>query len=108
VNTPFPKGKLLKGKRDKMSRHIGMKSIPNLKSFPEVKNLKTLTNRSLDNPQPNQSTAITEVRFASFFSGGFITAIVVNQTERKLAKRTSEQSPPHLKVACKKDGWCKI
>ena len=31
----------------------------------------------------------TEVRFASFLSGGFITAIVVNQPERKLAKCTS-------------------
>ena len=31
----------------------------------------------------------TEVLFASFFSGGFITAIVVNPLERKLAKCTS-------------------
>ena len=31
----------------------------------------------------------TEVRFASFFSGGFITTIVVNPPERKLAVRTS-------------------
>ena len=31
----------------------------------------------------------TEVRFSSLFSGGFITAIVVNPPERKLAKRTS-------------------
>ena len=31
----------------------------------------------------------TEMRFASFFSGGFITTIVVNPPERKLAKRTS-------------------
>ena len=31
----------------------------------------------------------TEVRFANFLSGGFITAIVVNTPERKLAKRTS-------------------
>ena len=31
----------------------------------------------------------TEVRFASLLSGGFITAIVVNPPERKLAKRTS-------------------
>ena len=31
----------------------------------------------------------TEVRFASFLSDGFITAIVVNPPERKLAKRTS-------------------
>ena len=33
----------------------------------------------------------TEVRFASFLSGGFITAIVVNPPERKLAKSTSVQ-----------------
>ena len=31
----------------------------------------------------------TEVRFATFLSGGFITAIEVNSQERKLAKRTS-------------------
>ena len=35
----------------------------------------------------------TEVRFASFLSGRFITAIVVNPPERKLAKRTSVQWP---------------
>ena len=34
----------------------------------------------------------TEVRFASFLFGGFITAIVVNPPERKLAIRTSMQS----------------
>ena len=33
----------------------------------------------------------TEVRFASFLTSGFITAIVVNPPERKLAKRTSVQ-----------------
>ena len=33
----------------------------------------------------------TEVRFAIFLSSGFITAIVVNPPERKLAKRTSVQ-----------------
>ena len=33
----------------------------------------------------------TEVRFASLLSGGFITAIVVNPPERKLANRTSVQ-----------------
>ena len=38
-----------------------------------------------DYKQPNHST---EVRFSSFFSGGFITSIVVNPAERKLAKRT--------------------
>ena len=31
----------------------------------------------------------TEVRFASFLSGRFITAILVNPPERKQAKRTS-------------------
>ena len=31
------------------------------------------------------------MRFSSFFSGGFITAIVVNPPERRLAKRTSVQ-----------------
>ena len=30
-----------------------------------------------------------EVHFASLFSGGFITVIVVNPPEKKLAKRTS-------------------
>ena len=33
----------------------------------------------------------TEVRFASFFSDGFITDIVVNPPERRLAKCTSVQ-----------------
>ena len=37
----------------------------------------------------SQAVDRTEVRFVSFFSGGFITAIVVNQPERKLGKRTS-------------------
>ena len=32
---------------------------------------------------------LTEVRFASFFSSGFITAIVPNPPERRLAIRTS-------------------
>ena len=35
----------------------------------------------------------TEVRFVSFLSGGFITAIVVNPPERKLAKCTSVHCP---------------
>ena len=39
----------------------------------------------------------TEVRFASFFSSGFITAIVGNPPERRLAKRTSVQWGKHLK-----------
>ena len=36
----------------------------------------------------NKSWAHT-LRFASFLSGGFITVIVVNQSEWKLAKHTS-------------------
>ena len=31
----------------------------------------------------------TEVRFASFLSGGFTTMTVINPPEKKLAKRTS-------------------
>ena len=38
----------------------------------------------------------TEVQFASFFSGGFITAIVVNPPERRLTKRTSVQCHENL------------
>ena len=33
----------------------------------------------------------TEVRFASFLSGGFTTMAVINPPERKLVKRTSVQ-----------------
>ena len=36
-------------------------------------------------------TQCTEVRFASFLSGGFTTMAVINPLERKLAKRTSVQ-----------------
>ena len=36
-----------------------------------------------------KSTQGTEVRLDSLSSGGFITAIVANQLERRLAKRTS-------------------
>ena len=35
----------------------------------------------------------TEVRFASFLSGGFITVIAVNLPERRLAKRTFVHCP---------------
>jgi hypothetical protein len=45
-----------------------------------------------------QDSQCTEVRFASFLSGGFITAIVGNPPERKLAKRTSVQSCNHHHV----------
>ena len=48
----------------------------------------------------------TEVRFSSFFSGGFITAIVVNPPERKLAKRTSVQCMHYnLELCVVKNGW---
>ena len=43
-------------------------------------------------------SAPTEVRFAIFLSGGFITAIVVNTPERKLAKRTSDNGNVPLKL----------
>ena len=39
------------------------------------------------------------MRFASFLSGGFITAIVVNPPEKKLAKRTSVQWGESLEFA---------
>ena len=41
------------------------------------------------------SSHCTEVRFASFLFGGFISAIVVNPSERKLAKSTSVHSRRH-------------
>ena len=34
------------------------------------------------------ATQCTKVRFASFLSGGFTTMVVINPSERKLAKRT--------------------
>ena len=53
----------------------------------------------------------TEVRFASFLSGGVITAIVVNPTERKLAKRTSVQcsnlnAQPEIQILRKPNTVC--
>ena len=42
----------------------------------------------LKGPKLNQ---FSEVRFSSFFSGEFITTIVVNPPTRKLEKRTSVQ-----------------
>ena len=38
----------------------------------------------------------TEMRFASFLCGGFITAIAVNPPEWKLAKRTSVHCVDHI------------
>jgi hypothetical protein len=49
-------------------------------------------NRDAGRSENRRGAQCTEVRFASFLSGGFITAIVVNPPERKLAKRTSVQS----------------
>ena len=40
------------------------------------------------------------MRFASFFPGRFITTIVVNQPERKLAKRTSVRSTARNFMVC--------
>ena len=45
------------------------------------------------------SLQCTEVHFASFLSGGFNTATVVNPPERKLAKRTSVQWTDHSQIA---------
>ena len=42
----------------------------------------------------------TDVRFASFLSGGFITTIVVNSPERKLAKCTSVHCSRKSKIFC--------
>ena len=49
----------------------------------------------------------TEVRFASSFSGGFITPVVVNPPERKLAKCTSVQwfKSVILAIFQKGPGW---
>ena len=46
---------------------------------------------TIGNCERNSITGVqcTEMPFASFFSGGFISAIVVNPPERKLVKRTS-------------------
>ena len=41
--------------------------------------------------QISQAEQCTKVHFASFFSSGFITAVVVNPPKRKLGKRTSVQ-----------------
>ena len=45
------------------------------------------------------STHCTEVRFASFLSGGFTTMAVINPPERKLAKRTYVHCVRRLRLA---------
>ena len=47
------------------------------------------TSSDIMNDIMNNPDQCTEVRFASFFSGGFTTMAVINPPERKLAKRIS-------------------
>ena len=44
------------------------------------------------------NTECTEVRFASWLSGGFTTRAVINPPERKLAKRTSVHCVPLVRL----------
>ena len=54
--------------------------------------IQTNMHRTVVAPQKcSKIEQCTEVCFASFFPGGFITAIVINSPERKLAKRTLVQ-----------------
>ena len=46
------------------------------------------------------SVQCTEVRFASFLSGGFTTMAVINQPERKLAKRIFVQRGRQFLLLC--------
>ena len=59
--------------------------------FPFISNLKQPGCASKRDVLLLTTLQCTDVRFASLLSGGFITAIVVNPPERKLAKRTSVQ-----------------
>ena len=63
----------------------GITQPPNLPMQPILSHAVSITGSIC------RSTQCTEVRFASFLSGGFITAIVVNPPERKVTKRTSVQ-----------------
>jgi hypothetical protein len=71
-------------------------------SFIGTKKRRGKRNRKIDRASASQferlrfcyrTSKCTEMRFASFLSSGFITAIVVKPPERKLAKRTSVQCP---------------
>ena len=53
----------------------------------EIQNIETGMNLSIT----HYCAVHTKVRFANFQSGGFITVIVVNPPESKLAKRISVQ-----------------
>jgi hypothetical protein len=53
-----------------------------------------------------KSVPNTGLRFASFFSGGFITAIVVNPQEKKLGKWTSVHWTDSKNLLCLLDPAC--
>jgi hypothetical protein len=55
-------------------------------------NIRCLVDESFVPATQCHRESLSEMRFASFLSGGFITAIEVNPLERKLAKRTSVMS----------------
>ena len=61
--------------------------LPNVKNF--TKNLCCVFQAQASSCYSDATRLYTEVHFASFLSGEFITAVVVNPPERKLAKRTS-------------------
>ena len=58
------------------------------KSFISKTNMRHVSNQDFK-MQNFLFPEYTEVRFASFLSGGFTTMAVINPPERKLAKRTS-------------------
>ena len=75
-----------------LKRHI----YPYIRYFCPFENLNFRTYRLYHQCCPPAlweflSTQCTVVRFASFLSGGFITAIIINPPESKLEKRTSVQ-----------------
>ena len=53
---------------------------------------------SLTSHQVSQLNHFTEVRFASFLSGGFTTMAVINPPKRKLEKRTSVHLSEKIKL----------
>ena len=69
------------------SLEMGMIIIHNLKGEPYTRAKRWRDTMDID-PERVNADHCTEVRFSTFFSGGFIAAIVVNLPERKLAKRT--------------------
>ena len=63
--------------------------LKNLETYLEPAHLKSRSSSFFPSQRRTVVGWCTEVRFASFFSGGFITIAVINPPERKLAKRTS-------------------